>query len=180
MDNLSIQEIINELELKPHPEGGYYKETYRSNGTIGENSLPDNMQGYRRYSTSIHYLLKSDQKSAFHRIKSDEIWHFHSGDPVEIFEINASGELETTVIGLNIREKQQLTHVVLANRWFAARPLNSAKKQGFSLMSCNVAPGFDPLDFEMANQTILKEQIGRYPALEELTMKVSTTNYFPS
>ena len=173
MNNLSPQEVIATLNLAPHPEGGFYKETYRSTGTIGENSLPDNMVGYRTYGTSIHYLLRSTDFSAFHRIKSDEIWNFNAGDALEIFEIDSEGKLISTILGSDIKNGEVLTHVVVANRWFAARPLASGINKGYSLVTCIVAPGFDPQDFEMANASILREAIVKNPMVDELLIQKS-------
>ena len=180
MRNLTAEEIVKQLDMSTHPEGGFFKETYRALGTIGENSLPDNMVGYRRYATSIHYLLRSKDFSAFHRIKSDEIWHFHAGDTLEIYEIDEDGKLIVTALGSNIQAGEALTYVVSANRWFAARPKKDGGDVGYCLVSCNVAPGFDPQDFEMANHMILRDEIERYPELSDLTLKTSTTSYFPS
>ena len=168
MNNLSPEEIITTLDLSPHPEGGFYKETYRSTGTIGENSLPDNMVGYRTYGTSIYYLLRSHDFSAFHRIKSDEIWNFNAGDALEIFEIDGDGKLLRTVLGSDIKNGETLNHVVVANRWFAARPIAASKTKGYSLVTCIVAPGFDPQDFEMANASILREVIAKNPVVDQL------------
>ena len=171
MNRMTANEVISTLDLAPHPEGGFYKETYRSTGTIGENSLPDNMVGYRTYGTSIHYLLRSEDFSAFHRIKSDEIWNFNGGDALEIFEIDAEGKLISTILGSDIRNSQVLTHVVLANRWFAARPAVNSTASGYSLVTCIVAHSFDPQDFEMANASILREAIEKNPIVDELLIK---------
>jgi len=75
----SIKAIIKQLDLKPHPEGGFFKETYRSSGSIKADSLDASYNGERNYSTCIYFLLTSDNFSAFHRIKQDEIWHFYDG-----------------------------------------------------------------------------------------------------
>jgi len=171
INGLSAKDIISHLELNPHPEGGFYKETYRSDGSIGEKSLPENMKGSRTYATSIYYLLRTQDSSAFHRIKSDEIWHFHGGDPLEIFEIDEDGNLVVTILGSNILDNEKLSYIVVANRWFAARPANSSNTAGYSLVSCGVAPGFDPQDFEMADLNDVKPVIDQNPSLADLIIQ---------
>ena len=95
----SINTIIKQLELEPHPEGGYFKETYRSNGLINADSLNGDYQGNRNYSTCIYFLLTSDNFSALHRIKQDEIWHFYEGSTISLYTISPSGAYEKILIG---------------------------------------------------------------------------------
>ncbi|MEQ9098624.1 MAG: cupin domain-containing protein [Imperialibacter sp.] len=125
---------IEQLYLDAHPEGGYFRETYRSIGTTNTKA------GQRSISTAIYFLLEAGNFSAFHRIKSDEAWHFYDGDPLSVYIIDQSGMLEEVRLGLDISAGQRPQAVVPANCWFASRVAIGGK---FSLVGCTVAPGFD-------------------------------------
>lgn len=156
----SAEYWIDKLGLLSHPEGGYFIEVYRSKGSIFQNSLPKEFNGDRSYSTSIYFLLKEGQKSAFHRIKSDELWHFYDGDPVIIYVINAEGNLYEMKLGLD-PDKGYFPQVTIpANSWFAAKTLGS-----FTLAGCTVSPGFDFNDFELADKKALKLEFPEHGAL---------------
>jgi uncharacterized protein len=119
-----------------------------------------NFSGDRSISTSIYYLLEGDDFSAFHRIKSDELWHFYTGtSAIEIISVE-EGKIRKQYLGVNPRENQFFQIVVPKNTWFAARLVN---KQGFALAGCTVSPGFHFDDFEMANQKL----IGQFPGIEK-------------
>jgi uncharacterized protein len=127
---------------------------------IPANDLPTGFSGRRNISTSIYYLLEGDDFSAFHRIKSDEIWHFYTGtSAIEIISVE-EGKIRKQFLGDNPRENQFFQIVVPKNTWFAARLVN---KQGFALAGCTVSPGFHFDDFEMANQ----ELIWQFPGIEK-------------
>lgn len=145
---MPAQDYINHLQLLPHPEGGYYKETYRSSLTNRYNEF----DGERNVATCIYFLLDKNNFSAFHKIKSDEMWHFYAGDTLEVIEINPSGELRITEIGQDIKTGQTFQYVVKANHWFGSRVKSGGE---FSLVGCTVAPGFDFKDFEMAERNSL-------------------------
>jgi predicted cupin superfamily sugar epimerase len=136
------EEYINQLHLQAHPEGGYFREIYRSPQEI----LFPGFEGNRNLSTSIYFLLKAGQRSALHRIKSDEIWYFHDGGPLDIIEIDENGKEITTRLGKNINDGEVLQHVVKANRWFGA---TLPEGSDFCLVGCQVSPGFDFKDFEL-------------------------------
>lgn len=141
------EKIVQLLKLQPHPEGGFFKETYRSEGIIQPESLESDYKGNRNYSTCIYYLLTSDVFSAFHRIRQDEIWHFYQGSPIELHMITPSGEYSKNLIGNDIEKGQVPQFVVHGGNWFAASVM---QKDDYSLAGCTVAPGFDFQDFEMA------------------------------
>lgn len=143
---------IQHLDLKPHPEGGYYKETYRSAEGISAEALPTRFGGERSFSTAIFYLLQRGDYSAFHRIKSDECWHFYAGETLLIHVIENNGNYSCIKLGANPDNGEVFQSVVPATAWFAAEPANHAH---FSLVGCTVSPGFDFLDFEMADQRTL-------------------------
>lgn len=139
---MNAEYYISHLGLTAHPEGGYFRETYRS-----KEELPfPGFEGNRSYCTSIYFLLKAGQTSALHRIKSDEIWCHHDGDCLEIIEIDEQGKEIITLLGRNIAQGESLQHVVKAGRWFGAR---LQENKGFSLVGCQVSPGFDFRDFEL-------------------------------
>ena len=138
--------------MLPHPEGGYYKESYRSRETIAQSALPDRFTGARSFSTAIYFLMESGDFSAFHRIKSDECWHFYEGQALVIHIIHDNGSLETVRLGRNPDKEERLQFVVPANCWFASIP---DSKSSFSLVGCTVAPGFDFSDFELASASLL-------------------------
>lgn len=134
---------IEKLNLLPHPEGGYYKETYRS-------ELVVSTHGYekRNVSTAIYFLLEDNDRSKFHRIKSDELWFFHQGKPLEIVAI-IDGALVKYLLGNNLENDEKPQIIIPANTWFAAK---IKSETGFALVSCTVAPGFDFSDFELAER----------------------------
>lgn len=148
--DISVEEIINHYNLHPHPEGGYFAETYRAEGIITGSSLCEGMEGKRNYSTAIYFLLPEGKKSHLHRIKSDEIWHFYLGGPLKLIQISPEGKLDEIILGKNIKNGHVLQHVVPAGHWFGATPLEDSE---YSFVGCTVAPGFDFSDFELANAT---------------------------
>jgi uncharacterized protein len=139
--------LIEQYNLTPHPEGGWYKQNYKSVEIIPSCSLPTRFSGDRAFSTAIYFLLEKGNFSAFHRIKSDECWHFYLGDPLEIFILLPNGNLKTVLMGSQFNNNQRFQFTVPANCWFASRP---APNSLFSFVGCTVAPGFDFDDFEMA------------------------------
>lgn len=153
---------IKKLVLKRHPEGGWYKEIYRSNEIIKKEHLPERFSGDRYYSTSILYLLESGDFSAFHRIKSDETWHFYDGDTLTIHMINKSGKYSTETLGRSIDSGEVLQFTVPHSTWFAA---NVSKPGAYALVGCTVSPGFDFDDFEIALRGRL---IKEFPRLENI------------
>ncbi len=145
---------VDKLKLQPHPEGGFYREFYRSNEIIPESSLPKRFSGSRAFSTSIYFLLDKKDVSAFHRIKQDEIWHFYYGSSLTIHIITPSGDYSNVKLGLNIDENEYPQVVVNAGCYFAAEVNN---KELFTLTGCTVAPGFDFADFDMPSFVKLAE-----------------------
>ena len=159
---MTAQELIQKFSLQPHPEGGWYKETYRSSESIPVAGLPSRFDGSRSFSTAIYFLLEQGNYSAFHRIKADECWHFYAGDVLQVYMILDDGELEIISLGNDIEKGQQFQFVVPANCWFASRP---AAGSDFCFVGCTVAPGFDFKDFEMAKA---EELVTAYPRHADL------------
>jgi len=152
-----VEDLVRIHDLKPHPEGGFYAETYRAAEHIRKDALPERFPGDRSFSTAILYLMPEGVKSRWHRIKSDELWHFHLGGPLVVEEITPAGKLERTVLGAG--KDAKLQYAVAAGRWFRSY---CQPGSGYSLVGCTVAPGFDFADFE----TIAPEELARaYPSL---------------
>ncbi len=161
---MTARYYIDHLQLQPHPEGGFYKETYRSAGTITKDCLPIDINGNRSFSTAIYFLLQQGDFSAFHRIKSDECWHFYEGGTLLIHVLYENGLYNCTRLGRNIQEGEVLQFVVPAGAWFSSEP---AAATFFALVGCTVAPGFDFADFEMAKKEILLQQFPDQMSLVE-------------
>jgi uncharacterized protein len=158
----SVQQLISSNNLQPHPEGGWYKETYKSIEEIAANALPQRFSGNRVFATAIYFLLEKGNFSAFHRIKSDECWHFYAGEPLEVFILFTNGELCTITLGSDIENGQLFQYVVPAGCWFASRP---AQESSYSFVGCTVSPGFDFADFELANADELCATYPQHAAL---------------
>lgn len=147
---------VKHLQLHPHPEGGFYKEIYRSTKQV----LRNPPEGLKQACTSIHYLLGGADFSGFHRIESDEIWYFHKGGPLHIHIIDANGALITRE--LSDKTTGDLSVAVEAGQWFAAE---LAAGEGYVLVSCAVAPGFDFSEFKMAKKVDMARQYPQHTAL---------------
>ncbi|MEM1244614.1 MAG: cupin domain-containing protein [Pseudomonadota bacterium] len=159
----TVKTLINKLELIPHPEGGYYKQTFISDISV---QLDDKRT--RKINTAIYYLLESDDFSCWHRLKSNEIWHYYSGSSLTIYEINARGELSHILLGNPMQHEGALPqHIIWPNTWFAARvnQLNT-----FSLVGCTVSPGFDFADFTIGSK---EEMLAQFPKHEKTICQLS-------
>jgi predicted cupin superfamily sugar epimerase len=152
---MTATEIVHLLGLEPHPEGGFYKEVYRSDDFIDQSCLPGNFQGKRNFATSIYYLLEKGDFSAFHRIKSDEIWHFYFGGSVLIHMLHSNRTYECKLVGSKISDNASFQVVIPAGTWFAAEP---SPGTDFILSGCTVSPGFDFADFELGDKNQLTEE----------------------
>jgi predicted cupin superfamily sugar epimerase len=161
------QQLIDRYGLEPHPEGGWYRQTYKCEEQIAAGALPGRFGGARPFSTAIYFLLAQDNFSAFHRIKSDECWHFYAGDPLEVLVIYPDGTLQTTLLGQDIYAGQLFQYVVPANCWFASRPGAGSR---YSFVGCTVSPGFDFADFELAAADDLVQQ---FPQQEKLIRQLT-------
>jgi len=165
--NKKAKEYITKFQLKRHPEGGYYKELYRAGEIILPDQLPKRYRSSRSFSTSIYFLLEGNQVSTFHRLKSDELWHFYDGSTIIIYTINENGELKTQKLGNNIKDGESFQVQIKHNNWFGAELLD---KSSFALIGCTVSPGFEFDDFELANRN---ELIKTYPKHKEIIKKLT-------
>ena len=160
---MTAQDIIKHLNLERHPEGGYFKETYRSMEVIELS----NYQGKRNYSTAIYYLILKHKISAFHKIKQDEMWHFYGGSPLELHVISDRGEYEKVLVGNKFSQGEVPQYLVNGGNYFAARVIPGGD---YSLVGCTVSPGFDFKDFTMPKRADLIRQFPEYATLiTELT-----------
>lgn len=153
---------IDEIGLIKHPEGGFYKEVYRSEEDINESSLNHRFPSKRNISSSIYFLLEKGDFSAFHKIKSDEIWHFYDGDMIEIYSISPDGDLTINKLGLDLANNESPQLCIPHGYLFAARTSGD-----YTLVGCTVAPAFDFSDFEMPDKKSLKALFPEHTELIE-------------
>ena len=149
--------MIATLGLAPHPEGGFFRETFRASATVqapfGE--LP------RAASTAIYFLLRAGDFSAFHAVRSDEVWHHYLGASLELHTIDPAARHERVELGSGLLNGEQPQWVVPAGVFQAARVIG----EGFALVGCTVAPGFDFADFSMPTRA---ELVARFPGLRDV------------
>lgn len=157
---------IKHLALLSHPEGGWFKETYRSTERIPAGALPTRFNGPRSFATSIYFLLEGEDFSALHRIHSDETWHYHCSSALTIHILDDAG-YRTILVGPNPERGEHLQATVPAQSWFGATIHDPCS---YALVGCTVAPGFDFDDFEMAKADDLLEQ---YPQHNEVIRKLT-------
>jgi uncharacterized protein len=155
---------IKHLGLNSHPEGGFFKETYRANEAFP--GLPERFAGRRNFSTAIYFLLKSENRSVFHRIKSDELWHFYAGSSLTLYVLER-GNMTMHRLGQNPDAGESLQIVIPAGAWFGAM-VN--EPESYVLSGCTVSPGFDFDDFEIAEKShLLNEYPQHHSIIEMLT-----------
>ncbi|HBL76914.1 MAG: hypothetical protein A2W90_00895 [Bacteroidetes bacterium GWF2_42_66] len=159
---------IEKLELQEHPEGGWFNETYRAVERIEKENLPQRYPSSRCFSTTIYYLLEGGDRSVFHRLKSDETWHFYTGtSSIRLFIISPEGKLTQHLVGSNPDHDETFQLLIPQNHWFAAELTNI---EGYSLIGCTVAPGFEFDDFEMGKRSDLIEIFPQHrEIIEKLT-----------
>lgn len=139
------------LGLRPHPEGGWYAETYRHGTRATAAALGDDYPGPRALATGILFLLLPDEESAWHRVRSDELWFHHRGSPLALSvggDGDRPGEPETVLLGSDVPAGQSPQALVPAGHWQTARPVGDEPV----LVSCVVSPGFDFADFTLLNR----------------------------
>jgi len=158
----TAQYWINKINLIAHPEGGYYCETYRSQLSIAKEALPPEFTGSRLVSTAIYFLLEGENFSAFHRLRSDEIWHFYAGGTIAVHVIDPDGSYSKIQLGSDPQAGEVFQAVVKAGSWFASQVRDP---KSFALAGCTVAPGFDFADFELGSRS---EVVKLYPQHRKL------------
>jgi len=161
------QTWIDRLDLEAHPEGGYYRETYRSDETISATALPACFDEARDVAALIYFVLPGDAFSALHRIQQDEVWHFYAGAPLTLHQIASDGAYTTCTLGRAVDSGQRLHAVVPAGTWFGA---TVAEDDSYALVGCTTAPAFDFADFELADRGVLADAYPQHQGvIERLT-----------
>jgi len=157
-----VKRIVERFALEPHPEGGYFREVYRSGIEIRHPAIPPGHEAARRTGTLIYFLLSGQDFSAFHRVRwSDEIWHLYAGGPLELHVIDDRGDYERRLVTTDL-EQGEPTTVIPGGHWQAARLASGA---GWAFGGCTVAPGFEFADFEMPPRAALAAD---FPAHAEI------------
>jgi predicted cupin superfamily sugar epimerase len=152
-----VQELIDSLGLAPHPERGHYVETYRAALTVDD--LPPPHSGARAASTAIYFLVtRAEPTTYLHRLRSDEMFHFYEGGPLDVLMLGPTGPGELRRLGTNVAAGERPQILIPAGTWFAAELAEAASH---CLIGCTVAPGFEFADFELAAGP---ELAARYPA----------------
>lgn len=148
---MNPKDLIRTLGLEPHPEGGYYAQTFKSALSL---ATP---QGPRPAATAIYFLLEAGDFSAWHRVRSEEVWHFYAGEGLELHLMTEAGEYSKVRMGPNVMQGEEPQAVVPAGVWQAARPLGA-----YALVGCTVAPGFAFADFELPTREDLQRRFPRH------------------
>lgn len=157
---LTARSLVNQLGLLPHPEGGYFRETYRAPLTLTD--LPAGFAAPRSASTAIYYLLERGDMSALHRIASDEVWHHYAGGMLTVHVLHPDGRHEALRLGTDFAAGEQPQAVVPAGAWFGARLEGD---DDFVLVGCTVAPGFDFHDFVLGVRGTLEHAFPEHAEL---------------
>lgn len=163
----SVHSLIASLELQPHPEGGWYREVFRSDDRFPPSALPERYLGSRPYMTSIYFLLRPGEVSRFHRLRSDEVWHFYDGTPLTLHQLYPDGSYASVLLGRDPRKGERFAAAVPRGVWMAAE---GPRARSYSLVGCTVAPGFDFGDFELA---LPDELLAAYPAHSNIIKKLT-------
>ncbi|PSR05791.1 MAG: hypothetical protein BRD49_03875 [Bacteroidetes bacterium SW_10_40_5] len=159
---------IDVLGLEKHIEGGYFRETYRSEEMIPGEYLPQRLEGERHIATSIYFLIYDNVFSAFHKLKGDELWHHVDGEPVHLYFLMPNGELKIKKLGKEPEKGYYPQLFVERNIWFAGRVRDS---NGFSLVTCTTSPGFDYRDFALGKREELAKEFPMHEKIiDELTL----------
>lgn len=166
----SVRPLIDRLQMERHPEGGWFRETYRSGEAISAGALPKWFKGGRAFSTAIYFLLEKGDVSALHRIKSDELWHFYSGTSLAIHVFGPGGGYRLMQLGADLDKGENYQVVVEVGCWFGAEVTGDGD---YALVGCTVAPGFDFRDFELGKR---QELLAEYPEHEELIRQLTIGN----
>jgi hypothetical protein len=163
----SVDYWIEKLDMTAHPEGGYFAEFYRSGDIVKPGGLPEKYEGEHCFCTSIYFLLRSGDASHLHRLKSDELWHFYAGCPLNMVSIDANGRKEELLLGSDPDKGHQLQALMPAGRWFGAWP---AAADSYTLVGCTVAPGFEFSDFELGGR---EQLLTAYPAHRDIILRLT-------
>jgi predicted cupin superfamily sugar epimerase len=164
---MNADEWIERLGLRPHPEGGFFREVYRAAEGIAAVHLPPRFDGDRSFSTAIYYLLRSQDFGALHTVQQDELWHHYDGATLTLHIINAAGQHQTHRLGKDLAGGARPVLVIPASQLFGA---TVDEPDTYTLVGCTVAPGFDYRDFAMPPRADL---LGRFPGHRELIERLT-------
>lgn len=159
------KELIDRHQLKPHPEGGYFKENYRSEILMASRNLPNSFGGRRAMATSIVFFLPTGKFSTFHKLKQDEIWYFHAGSTLTIHSIDKDGVHNIYGLGDGVSEQSSPQVIIPAGTYFAAHANN-----GYALVGCMTTPGFDYADLDIPTASNL---VKLFPQHEKLIRQLT-------
>jgi predicted cupin superfamily sugar epimerase len=159
---------VTALGLIPHPEGGCFRETYRSPEALAAGALPGRFGASRALSTAIYYLLRAGEHSHLHRLHADEVWHLYEGGPLHLHVLTPAGEYQLLRLGRDVDRGETFQCVVPNGCWFGAEPGEGAS---FALVGCTVAPGFDFADFEMGTR---EQLLAAFPQHRELVTRFTS------
>jgi predicted cupin superfamily sugar epimerase len=165
--SLTAEDIIKHMGLERHPEGGYYKEFYKSNTIVPLKEEEGTFEQTRYSATSIYFLLSAGDISTFHRLKFDEVWYYHSGSPLDIYMINQGGELSIKRLGAELIKGEEPQILVSAGTIFGAKCPDDSL---YTLLGCMVTPGFDFGDFELFSRS---ELLALYPRYHDIIIKLT-------
>jgi uncharacterized protein len=168
-DKFSANQWRDVLDLVPHPEGGFYRQNYKSAEVIARHHLPGRFSGPRAFATGIYFLLEGSDFSAFHRIRQDEIWHYYAGSSLIIHEIDLHGEYKTTRIGIDWQQKEYPQAIIPAGHLFGATVSELGR---YALVGCTVAPGFEFDDFELPRRADLLQQYPQHRTIIESLTRI--------
>ncbi len=164
---MTARDWIAGLGLVPHPEGGYFREIYRSGESVPETALPRRFGGPRAFAASIYFLLEAGQVSRLHRLKADEVWHFYDGSPLVLHILEAGVGDRKILLGRDAAAGQALTAAVPAGHWFGAELAGAG---GYGLVGCTTSPAFEYADFELGRR---EDLLRLFPALPELIVRLT-------
>lgn len=165
--NAAARRWVDALGMRPHPEGGFYRETWRAADAVATSALPVRFAGDRTLGTAIVYLLPEGERSHLHRLHADEVWHLYDGGPLHLHLLVPGRGHERLVLGKDVEHGESPQVVVPHGTWFGAE---TAEGAGYVLVGCTTSPGFEFADFEMGEREAL---LAEFPAerawIERLT-----------
>lgn len=160
--DLSASDLIQLLRLEEHPEGGFFRQTYKSYENIPKEVLPARYGSQRCYGTSIYYLLTKDTCSRLHRVASDETFHFYFGAPVEMLLLFPGARAERVTLGHNILNREQPQFTVPQDIWQGSKLKLDPDYLDYALLGTTVSPGFEYDDFELAKRADLLSEYAEF------------------